>query len=187
MLNDLQRVRVLEQRLGRNAAPHEARAAERLLFFDDGDRQTELRGPDGGDIAARPGADHDDVVFLQSPVIASATTAGQSSSPGEPRLRRRRSGRSRRRLGDGWLETGDARAQLAVLVPQLPVRLSQPLEPPGDSPRAQERANGKKEGCADEQPLNAQQTRTLANGLQQCQPPATIPRDSRGLPQPDGS
>ncbi len=80
-------------------------------------------------------------------------------------------------LGCGWLEVGDASAQLPVLIPQLPVRVSQPLEPPGDSPRTQERAKGNKEGCADEQPLNAQQTRTLANGLQQCQPPATIPRD----------
>ena len=38
-LRDLQRVRVLEQRLGGNAAPDQARAAERLLLFDDGDLQ----------------------------------------------------------------------------------------------------------------------------------------------------
>ena len=39
VLDDLQRVRVLEQRLGRNAAPQQARAAERLLLLDDGDLQ----------------------------------------------------------------------------------------------------------------------------------------------------
>ena len=64
VLHDLERVRVLEQRLGRNAAPYQARPAERLLLLDDRDRETELRGPDGGDVAARPCADHDDVVFL---------------------------------------------------------------------------------------------------------------------------
>ena len=37
LLHDLQGVRVLEQRLGRNAAPQEAGAAERLLLLDDGD------------------------------------------------------------------------------------------------------------------------------------------------------
>jgi DNA-binding NtrC family response regulator len=102
------------------------------------------------------------------------------------RLARRRlgviySGCSRgSRLRCRRLEAGDACAQLSVLVAQFPVRLSQPLEPPGDAARTQERADGKKEGCADQQPLNAQQTRTLANGLQQCQPPATIPR-ARGI------
>jgi hypothetical protein len=38
-LRDLQRVRVLEQRLGGNAAPDEARAAERLLALDHGHLQ----------------------------------------------------------------------------------------------------------------------------------------------------
>ena len=64
VLDDLQRVRVLEQRLGRNAAPQQAGAAERLLLLDDGDLQAELRGADRGDVAAGAGADHDDVVFL---------------------------------------------------------------------------------------------------------------------------
>ena len=44
-----------------------------------------------------------------------------------------------------------------------------------DSPRAQECANGNKEGCAGEQPQKGQQNSTLSNGLQQCQPPDTIP------------
>ena len=65
VLDDLQRMRVLEQRLGRDAAPQQARAAERLLLLDDGDLQTELRGADGGHVAAGAGADDDDVVFVQ--------------------------------------------------------------------------------------------------------------------------
>ena len=59
VLHDLERVRVLEQRLGRNAAPQQAGAAERLLLLDDGDLQAELRGADGRDVAAGAGADHD--------------------------------------------------------------------------------------------------------------------------------
>ena len=64
VLDDLQRVGVLEQRLGRDAAPQQAGAAERLLFLDDRDLQAELRGADGGDVAAGAGADDDDVVFV---------------------------------------------------------------------------------------------------------------------------
>ena len=40
--DDLQRVRVLEQRLGGNAAPDQAGAAERLLLLDDGDLLAKL-------------------------------------------------------------------------------------------------------------------------------------------------
>ena len=40
VLRDLERVGVLEQRLGRNAAPVEARAAEHRRAFDDGGLQT---------------------------------------------------------------------------------------------------------------------------------------------------
>ncbi len=64
LLHDLERVRVLEQRLGRNAAPQQAGAAERLLLFDDGDLQAELRGADGRHVAAGAGADDDDVVLV---------------------------------------------------------------------------------------------------------------------------
>ena len=42
-LRDLERVRVLEERLGGNASPDQARAAERLLLFDDRHLQAELR------------------------------------------------------------------------------------------------------------------------------------------------
>ena len=62
VLNDLQRVRVLEQRLGRDAAPDQAGAAKRLLLLDDGDFLAQLRRADRGDVAARSRADHDDIV-----------------------------------------------------------------------------------------------------------------------------
>ena len=52
-----------QQRLGRDAAPVEADAAE-MLALDDGGLHAELRGADGRDIAARPAADDDDVEFL---------------------------------------------------------------------------------------------------------------------------
>ena len=52
-----------EQRLGRDAAPVRADAAE-IGFFHDRGLQPELRGADGGDIAARPRADDDHVVGL---------------------------------------------------------------------------------------------------------------------------
>jgi hypothetical protein len=57
-------VGVLEQRLGRNAAPEQARAAERLLFLDNGDFQSELCGADRRDVAPGSGADDHDVIFL---------------------------------------------------------------------------------------------------------------------------
>ena len=49
-----------DQRLGGDAAPVQAGAAE-LFLFDDGDGRAELRGADGGGIAARAGADDYDV------------------------------------------------------------------------------------------------------------------------------
>ena len=64
LLNDLEGVGVLEQRLRRDAAPQQARPAERLLFLDHRDGKAELRCADGGDITAGARADHDDVVFL---------------------------------------------------------------------------------------------------------------------------
>ena len=69
VLRDLQRVRVLEQRLGRDAAPVEAGAAEHRRPFDDRGLEPELRGADRGDIAAGAGADHDDVVFVSHSVF----------------------------------------------------------------------------------------------------------------------
>src|SRR5262249_55869757 len=61
VLDDLHRVRVLEQCLGRDAANEQTGAAQRLLALDDGDFQTELRGANRGDVAAGACADHDDV------------------------------------------------------------------------------------------------------------------------------
>ena len=62
VLNHLQRMRVLEQRLGRNASPDQARATERLLLFDDRDLLPQLRRANRGDIPAGARADDDDIV-----------------------------------------------------------------------------------------------------------------------------
>ena len=59
LLDDLESVGVLEQRLRGDATPQQARPAERLLFLDHGDGQAELRGADGGNIPAGARADHD--------------------------------------------------------------------------------------------------------------------------------
>src|SRR6202035_1677337 len=48
------------QRLGRNAAPVQANAAE-VGFFHDRGLEAELCGANGGDVAAGTGADDDDV------------------------------------------------------------------------------------------------------------------------------
>ena len=64
MLHDLERVRVLEERLGGNAPPQQAGAAERLLFLDDRHFQPQLRRADRRDVAASARADHQDVVFV---------------------------------------------------------------------------------------------------------------------------
>ena len=50
-----------QQRLGWNAAPVEADAAEECSL-DDGRAQAELRGADRGDVAAGPGADDDHII-----------------------------------------------------------------------------------------------------------------------------
>ena len=52
----------LEQRLARDAADVQAGAAERGVLLDAGDAHAELGGADGGDVAARSGADDDQVV-----------------------------------------------------------------------------------------------------------------------------
>src|SRR5262249_39106584 len=61
VLDHLQRVRVLEERLGWNAAPDKARAAKRLLLLDDGNLHSQLRGANCSDVASSPGADDDHV------------------------------------------------------------------------------------------------------------------------------
>ena len=64
VLDDLQGVRVLEERLGRDAPPDQAGPTERLLPLDDGGLETELGGADSGHIAAGAGANHHEVVSL---------------------------------------------------------------------------------------------------------------------------
>ena len=77
VLDDLQRVRVLEQRLGRNASPDQAGAAERLLLLDDSDFLSKLRGADRGDIAASTCANHDDVVRIRQGVLLNILGSGR--------------------------------------------------------------------------------------------------------------
>ena len=129
VLRDLQRVRVLEQRLGRNAAPVEAGAAEHRRALDDRGLQAELRGADRGDVAAGAGADHDDVVFvrhIRCSLSSSSTTSGTKATV-RRRLRRRRG--SRGLFGFG-IEAGHLRPQPRVVVAQLPVGLVQRFELP---------------------------------------------------------
>ena len=59
-----------DQRLGRDAAEVQARPAE-AFALDDGDGRAELRGADGGGIAAGSRADDYDVKALHSPLSSS--------------------------------------------------------------------------------------------------------------------
>ena len=54
----------VEERLRGDAAHVEARAAQRPVLLDAGDAHPELGGADGGDVPARSGADHDEVVAI---------------------------------------------------------------------------------------------------------------------------
>ena len=86
-----------QQRLGRNAAPVEADAAE-IIALDDGRLEAELRGADGGDIAAGAGADDQDVEIACRPCALFASNSRVASIAFDPshRLVERRSSRSRR-------------------------------------------------------------------------------------------
>ncbi len=144
-LHDLQRMRVLEQRLGRDAAPDQAGAAERLLLFDDRDLKSELRGANRGHVAAGSGPDHDDVVFAghffreESGTKVVAAVGWPPSGSG--------AGSSQTGLD---LEARDARLQLTALVAQLPVGLGQAFEALGGGPGAPERDHGHEDGNAGE-------------------------------------
>ena len=59
----LEHLRGMEQRLRRDAADVQAGAAGGRALLDDGDLQPELRRADGADIAARAGADDDEIVL----------------------------------------------------------------------------------------------------------------------------
>ena len=63
------------------------------------------------------------------------------------------------------LEPRESRAQLSVLVAQLPVRLAQTFEPLGHPPDAGERPEGQEEGSAGEQPQKGQQNAYLIERL----------------------
>ena len=163
LLHDLERVRVLEQRLGGNAAPQETGAAERLLFFDDGDREPELGGADGRDVAAGSGADHNQVVLvshgclwdgrraLEPAGIGSAFQRGQ----GHERVGAARRGRRGRR-GAIRFEPGDASLQLPELVAQVPIRLAVAVEPLRQPPGAAKRHACRQDGHPDKYPLDEQ-------------------------------
>src|SRR5262249_45399114 len=60
MLHVVKNLGGTQQRLGRNAAPVEADAAE-IGFFDNSCLETKLGRTDRGDVAARSGTDDDDV------------------------------------------------------------------------------------------------------------------------------
>ena len=53
-----------EERLARDAADVETGAAEFAVLLDDGGLESELGGTNGRDVAARAGADDDDVKFI---------------------------------------------------------------------------------------------------------------------------
>ena len=61
VFGEMQDFRRAQQRLGRDAAPVEADAAQ-MLALDDGGLQPQLRGADRRHIAAGAGADDDDVI-----------------------------------------------------------------------------------------------------------------------------
>ena len=89
VLDDLERVRVLEQRFGRNAAPDQARAAERILLLDDRDLQTQLRRTNGRDVAAGSSANHHNIefarhVFSMGPMRGSRARAQAGQVTGAP-------------------------------------------------------------------------------------------------------
>ena len=81
VLHDLERVRVLEQRLRGDAAPIEARAAERRLALDHGHVQAELGGADRGDVAAGARADNQDVVGVRHGAPSVAVFCRAMESP----------------------------------------------------------------------------------------------------------
>jgi hypothetical protein len=63
---------------------------------------------------------------------------------------------------------------LTVLVSQLPIGLGQSLEPDPGSTGLHKRKTGHGKRHNRDQKQDRQRMATLPNGLQQCQPPATI-------------
>src|SRR5688572_11162417 len=81
-----------QQRLGRDATPVQADAAE-VRALDDRGPESELRRTDGSDVAAGAGADDDDVKTGVS--HGACLTAPLTSAGPTPISRNRRSGRRR--------------------------------------------------------------------------------------------
>ena len=65
VLHDLERMRVLEQGLGRNASPDQAGTAERFLLFDDRRLQPQLRRANGRDVAAGSCTNHHNIELVR--------------------------------------------------------------------------------------------------------------------------
>ena len=63
-LRNLERVRVLQQRLRGDAAPDEARAAQGLLFFNHRYLEAELGGTNRGNVTAGARTNDDHVVLI---------------------------------------------------------------------------------------------------------------------------
>ena len=64
VLRHLERMRVLQKRFRRDATPVQACAAQHGGAFDARGLESELRRPDRGHVAARSGADDNQVVFV---------------------------------------------------------------------------------------------------------------------------
>src|SRR5690606_4994567 len=91
LAHQVHHARVVEQRLGGNAAPVEADAPQ-VLPLHQGRLEPGLGSPDGGHVAPRPAADHDYVITLLSrpiahcPLAPLAPGAGMSSRRGCSRM-----------------------------------------------------------------------------------------------------
>ena len=151
VLHHLEGVRVLEQRLGRDAPPQQAGAAQRLLFFDHGGLETELRGADRRHVPAGPGADYDHVIFLGHGM----SRLSLQRREGDEVRRRRLSRRLGRMLVE--FEAVHACTHLPVLIPQFPVGFRQAFEAPALASRHEQRDTSQNQGRAGQQPMKGQQ------------------------------
>src|SRR5262250_385123 len=92
----------------------------------------------------------------------------KAASPLQGRQRHEGGGAARRGLGDRRLlgvEAIDAAAQLPLLVAQLPVRLGQPFEAPGEAACPDPRGEGHEKRGNREQPEESHQTLYLIERL----------------------
>ena len=108
----------VEQRFGGDAAAQEAGAAETLVLLDAGDLEPQLPGTDRGDVAARSGPDHRDVVLRHFPLLcrrARGSSLGlracQGGRCGVARPRKRTAEPARLAQRSPCLPTSNARAR----------------------------------------------------------------------------